>query len=506
MFRDLFLAIVVCGLFFAHATSQAETPPWQPGLTDRELAMQRWLSSLTFLADREATPWPEWHDDGDQLGVTALRYQIAFAGYGCAAMAGKTPAYHELVQEQLGDLCQRQIDVRTWYYVTKYWKYADDLPDPCEYENVMYTGHLAQLMCLYELFTGDMRYSEDGWDFVWRDGRSTHYTLGKAVAHLHALSQASPNGGISCEPGLIFAMCNNHSAIAMHVFDLVHGTHYADATPRWFEWMSTHYRNGMPGASAFLYIVYSQRLEMFLPVGDVGGDGWTLGWGNVWFPNVDFVNEGWNNDLEHASWKRPADDQMYAEGTEGVGCCGSKKSLVGNAFLPLLAVQAEGAGGPNARKLLNWLDANHSRRADTDGDGHDDGIYYAIDEATRISATGNIAAALATDGPSLRKLYQTSRTAILASPTLSHVDYPNVMVRTAEYVAPTLRFTVLKGKPGFQGTTRLVCSRIPASVSILRDGQPFRDYEQDGSTLVLSTDVDAEHVFEITPLDAKADR
>lgn len=503
MFRDLFLAIVVCGLFFAHATSQAETPPWQPGLTDRELAMQRWLSSLTFLADREATPWPEWHDDGDQLGVTALRYQIAFAGYGCAAMAGKTPAYHELVQEQLGDLCQRQIDVRTWYYVTKYWKYADDLPDPCEYENVMYTGHLTQLMCLYELLTSDMRYSDHGWDFVWRDGRRTHYTLGKAVAHLHDLSRASPSGGISCEPGLVFAMCNNHSAVSMHLFDLVHGTRYAEANGRWFEWMSANYRNPSPDASAFLYAVYAQRMAMFLPVSDVGADGWTLGWGNVWFPDADFAREGWNYDLEHAPWQRPAEGQMYAEGSAVGGCCGGKKSLVGNAFLPLLAVQVEGADGPTARKILDWLEANHGHGVDTDGDGQDDGYYYSIEEATRISETGNIAAALATDGPSLRKLYQTPRTAILASPTLSHVDYPNVYVRAAEYIAPTLRFAVLPGNPGFRGKTRLVCSRIPANVALLRDGKPFRDYRQEGSTLTIATELDREQVFEITAVEQR---
>ncbi len=68
----------------------------KPGLSDRELALARWFSALTFMQDRTAMLWLEWHDDGRQLGTTSLRYQVAFSDYGCAALAAKTPAYHEL--------------------------------------------------------------------------------------------------------------------------------------------------------------------------------------------------------------------------------------------------------------------------------------------------------------------------------------------------------------------------------------------------------------------------
>jgi hypothetical protein len=476
-----------------------ESSAWQTGLTDRELAIQRWFSSFMFQADRQQTPWAEWYDDNDQLGVTSLRYQIAFAGYGCAAMAAKTPAYHEVVGKQLDDLCQRLIDVRTWFYVTKYWgkQYGDGFPDPCQYENVMYTGHLTLGLCLYELFTGDLRYSEAGWDFVWRDGRKLHYTLGKAVEHLRDLSKASPSGGICCEPGLVFAMCNDHSAISLQLFDLVHKTHYADVNARWFAWMAKNFRSRIPNSTCFLYSVYSERAKMFLPVSDVGGDAWTLGWGYPWFPKTDLAKEGWEYLLKHAQWKSPADDQLYAEGNAVAGCCGGKKTFVRNAFLPLLAVQVEGADSPSAKKMLNWLEVNFGRGIDTDGDGHDDGYCYDIEQSLRVPATGNIASTLATDGLSLRKLYTTPRMEILASPTLEHVDYPNIYVRTAEYVKPVLRFTILKGKPGFQGKTELTCSKISGKCTITRDGQPFADYRQEGDKVILTTDVDREHVFEL---------
>lgn len=92
-------------------SARAEPPAWGEGLSDRELAIQRWFAHLTFLQERSAEHWAEWHDDGKQLGITSLRYQLAFGGYGCAAMAAKTPAYREIVSKQLLDLCERMIDV-----------------------------------------------------------------------------------------------------------------------------------------------------------------------------------------------------------------------------------------------------------------------------------------------------------------------------------------------------------------------------------------------------------
>lgn len=494
------IASIVCGWFVVLACSAvyADAPTWRSGLSDRELAIQRWFSWLTFQQDRGRKEWTGWYEDKDQLSETSLRYQIAFAGYGCAAMAAKTPAYRELVQQQLDDLCQRLIDVRTWYYVTRYWTYKDRLPDPCLYENVMYTGHVAQLMCLYELLTGDMRYTEQGWDFVWRDGRKIHYTLRKTVEHLRDLSKTSPNGGICCEPGLVFPMCNDHSAASLMLFDLLHKTHYSDVNARWFGWMSKAFRDKTPNSRTFLYCVFSQKLGLFLPVSDVAGDGWTLGWGYPWFPSTEFAREGWQYMLKHADWRAPKPDEMYAEGNAIAGCCGGKKSLVRNAFFPLLAVQVEGADSPSAKKIMRWFDAEYSREADTDGDGHNEAYYYEIDSPLRIPTTGNLAAALATDGDSLRRLFTTPRTEILAAPRLAHVDYPNILVRTAEYIVPTLRFTIVKGKPGFQGKTELVCKQVPAKCSVTRDGKPVSDFRQDGSTVIISTDVDKEHVFELT--------
>ena len=477
--------------------ARAGEAAWSAGLSDRELAIQRWFSALTFQADRRADPWPEWHDDGKQLDVTSLRYQLAFCGYGCAAMAARTPAYRELVQRQLLDLCERMIDVRVWYFVTKYWQYGDGPPDPCRYENVMYTGHLTQLMCLYEHLTGDGRYSTAGWDFVWRDGRKIHYRLERAIERLYRLSGESATGGICCEPGLVFADCNSHSSNSFLLYDLLHGTRYARANDRWFGWMARNFRNRMPFAGTYLYIVYRTKDEMFLPVGDPGADAWALGWGYPWFPEPEFAVKGWRFLRDHAQWISPEPDQLYVKNNPVVGCCGGGTLPVSNAFLPLAGVQAEGAESPTVRKILNWLEANYGRGLDLDGDGHEECYSYHTCDAHRISATGNIAAALATDGDSLRRLFRTSRRDLLTAPAVARVDYPNIYVRAAEYIAPVLRFVVTKGRPGHAGPTEVVCENIPGAAQVTRDGKPFEQVRRDGTKLTIRTDVEGAHAFEV---------
>ena len=38
-------------------------------------------------------------------------------------------------------------------------------PDPIFWDNVMYSGHLAQIMTLYETFSNDFFFSTKGWFF-----------------------------------------------------------------------------------------------------------------------------------------------------------------------------------------------------------------------------------------------------------------------------------------------------------------------------------------------------
>ena len=316
---------------------------------------------------------------------------------------------------------------------------------------------------------------------------------------MHKQSIESPTGGICCEPGQVFADCNGHSATAFQLYDLLHGTQYAQANTKWFAWMSSHFLNPLTFSAPYLFVVYNQRRGIFLPVGDNGADCWALGFGYPWFPETSFADAGWKHIRAKGDWNEPVPGQMYVQNCRAINCCGGGSLAAANAFVPLTAVQIEGKGSTTARNVIAWMDARYGRRADTDADGQEESYFYDTDPGFRFAATGLIAAALATDGDSLRTLCRTPRKDILAAPTLANVDYPSISVRSAEYSAPVLRFSVLKGVRAFSGKTDLVCSNVSANANVKRDGQPWTDAHRQGAMLVIHTDVDTEHAFEVAP-------
>jgi hypothetical protein len=229
----------------------------------------------------------------------------------------------------------------------------------------------------------------------------------------------------------------------------------------------------------------------------VGADCWTLGWGNTWFPTTELTREGWKHDRAALAWQSPAPDMLYVQSGLLVGCCAASSTSLSNSFVPLVAVQVEGRRSETAAKVLRWLEAKFGRAVDMDNDGHAESYYYHTDDALRIATTGNIAAALATDGDSLRRLFRTPRRELLEAPSVAHVDYPNVYVRAAQYAAPILRLAVLKGRPGFRGQTEIVCNGIRGRAKVTRDGRDYADWRQEGPKLVLRTDVNCERRFEV---------
>ena len=152
----------------------------------------------------------------------------------------------------LANCLSRYLKREVWAYAMSksYWGTKPWAPDPCYRENVMYTGHLLQLLALYETFTGDTRYWTEGFDFVWSKDRKVHYTVQKLIDVTVEQMRSSSSGGVCCEPGLMFFPCNSHPHIALALFaKLGHGDWSAEAR-RWEDWSVKHYANPLFGGGA----------------------------------------------------------------------------------------------------------------------------------------------------------------------------------------------------------------------------------------------------------------
>lgn len=93
------------------------------------------------------------------------------------------------------------------------------------------------MIALLEAVTGNLTFSERGWEFVW--GVDSDYpTPIRYNTHLlmdviHEQAKAYQIGGVPCEPDSIFVICNNYPMNAFALHDKTHGSSFSDSVPVW---------------------------------------------------------------------------------------------------------------------------------------------------------------------------------------------------------------------------------------------------------------------------------
>ena len=283
--------------------------PHQPvRFSSDEQAALNWLECVTGkLPPEEEKKW--WNHGARQFSIFSLRYNIAFAAYAAAALGGRVAGTDETdvrarVGRVLANCLERYLAPEVWGYsqAKSYWGEKPWAPDPCYRENIMYTGHLLQILALYELFTGDTRYWTEGFDFVWK-GKKVHYTVQRLIDVTVYQMRKGPNGGIPCEPGLIFFSCNNHPHVALKLFSkLGHGDWSVDAH-RWEKWALEHFRSPLFGGGA-VNLVYHVKTGLFYPRGSSGMDGWSVLWYEPWAENRATALSIWHDAIDEIDWEK----------------------------------------------------------------------------------------------------------------------------------------------------------------------------------------------------------
>ena len=327
-------------------------------LTDAETAAQQWLADITFRL-AQADEGAVWNVGGSQHGVFAIRYQVAFACYAASALGMRTPAYIGLTQSILTNGVARLADKRAWEYIQTYWSREPQFPDPCAKGNVMYSGHLIQVMALAEALSGDPTYNRDGVDLKWDWHHRARYTT-RLLAETIAGQIRAGEGGVTCEPGLVFFACNNHPHIA---FRLLEGMGYGDwrgDSAKWEAWSLGRFR-ATAGGGAFR-ILHHEKSGLAFPRGQAGFDGWSLLWYAPWASRVENVPVLWSLARARIAWSDYGDDPKdYPVDLIGGSCC-NPLQVPSAANASFLAAAARACGDAvTAERLERWLD-RHFRR------------------------------------------------------------------------------------------------------------------------------------------------
>ena len=384
-------------------TSQPGSPApawWEnpPPLTAEEIGYARYLSSVTWQLPRAR--WMEcWDVGGQQYGVFSVRYQAAFAGYAFAALGMRTPACPAIAAAGLGNAIDHLLERRAWAYVSGYWKDKPWFPDPVADENIMYSGHLLQLVVLYEALTGDDRYRTQGFDFVWDEKTRFHYTTLTLAETIARQMRRNPCGGVTCEPGLVFFPCNNHPQIGLTMLENLGLGHWANERHKWETWALNSY--AAPLGQGAIRLAYYMPAKAFIPGGHPGVDGWSLLWYQPWASDPGAAERIWQEAAQRMNWS------VYTNQAAGTappkdepGCCRAL-ALPLPAVASFLYPAAVACGDAvRAAQLHDWM----ARYYVTHADG---ATFLNCPAEYRIGSTANVAIGeLLRHGSNLRHLVQ----------------------------------------------------------------------------------------------------
>ncbi|CAF4036749.1 unnamed protein product [Rotaria sp. Silwood2] len=236
-------------------------------------------------------------------------------GYTAAALAHRTPNYRELAIKILKDSIERMLTIKVWGYIDYYWENAPTFPDPVCFENIMYRGHLLQLLTHYESISGDFTYDIDGFYFIWdKYGdpiTKIHYTTTYLAYVIYRQMNEESSAGVTCEPGWVYTICQNHPHLALRLYDIVRDgkTNFSRISSKWKDFLTKHALEDIPlyKNDRYFKMLYQKSTHIWVPFfASTGNDGWTLAWMSSWFDQNEtsnFICDGWKIMYKNKYWK-----------------------------------------------------------------------------------------------------------------------------------------------------------------------------------------------------------
>jgi hypothetical protein len=196
------------------------------------------LRNIVALADQ---PGFDTMEPGPRGTFEKYQFQIAWMYYALAvAQTQQTPAYRELYRRTSDQLIQKMMRPEVWNFwfeviedpkFAKYLDKAKDWRDPVREKNIMYSGHLLQMVGLYQRLYDERKYEKMGsisFKIDGPNGFKHDYSFGSLAKNIRDQFIASDFAGVDCEPNFVFAECNQHPVLGLMDHDAIHGTKLAD--------------------------------------------------------------------------------------------------------------------------------------------------------------------------------------------------------------------------------------------------------------------------------------
>jgi hypothetical protein len=236
-----------------------------PAIGNEELGQLRWVLKLAN------EPIEDFKDMNslDQVGITASRYTLAFSVYFLAAeQYHKLPAWDGAIKPGMDRIIQKMFQRPVWEYwsrdsagVTKFEPLMNQpyapFSDPIAYRNIMYSGHVSQMINLYQMLYNERKWDRPG-SIVLKWDEKTKFLYDNASLQDAMFMQfiKNPVPAIECEPNAVFPACNTHPILGWKLYDQAHNTrYYAASMPLFVDFLKKDFVDPKTGELGAFYLV-----------------------------------------------------------------------------------------------------------------------------------------------------------------------------------------------------------------------------------------------------------
>ena len=492
-----------------------------------EMGMFRWYLSASDDALDDFSKIKSW--DEVQAYQSSYRYSIAFMTYFFALeQYHKLPAWREYIQPRMDRLILKMLRKEVWQYWAIRSKgvsliepllntpYPEE-HDPIAKKNIMYSGHLGQMIGLYEMLYRDMKWDEPGsLVFKWSDSEQYVYNNYSLQKVMYDQMVNNSYHSIECEPNAVFGECNQHPILSFMLYDQVHGTNLAEARKLFLDFfLEKMFINPVTHETIVMYLVKQKTIwsqEFCSPGNGLALVTVPLAWLGILQANASISN-GWNGAFMHA-WEPALIERHYPyqkarhviEDPETNTAQMKVEMITDQIAVPLFAMLSAEVGDTDTRdKLIAWCKDFYKPTWDNGM------LHYPVREDTYVNLsktswtpwpqafTGvSIACAAAIPPNGILKLHNKPFTQKnFDSPQVTGLDFPNVLLKRAiyDFEKEALVITTVGGAEQTGTTSFNVTQLDPARTwKFFMDGV-LQDEYKGVSSISITAPLSAQHDF-----------
>jgi hypothetical protein len=156
--------------------------------------------------------------DWDPASMNMWKYAIAFASYGMPSLSLIDPENKDMAKYTMWLMINKMKSKKVW----RDWEDIGFGSDPISYQNIMYKGHLNLMYGLYQMMSGDERFSKE---YAW--------LTKQIVDEMREHHKQGLYDGTNCEPDQYFVQCNSIGLLSLNIFDRLYGTKYTENEVKW---------------------------------------------------------------------------------------------------------------------------------------------------------------------------------------------------------------------------------------------------------------------------------